>query len=51
MKSHAVCIKPETMSCAAFERQLRHLEVPIIGRVVNDTFLIDLRTVLEGKTR
>lgn len=49
MKSHAVCIKPETMSCAAFERQLRHLEVPIIGRVVNDTFLIDLRTVLEGE--
>ncbi|HOW23322.1 MAG TPA: L-seryl-tRNA(Sec) selenium transferase [Sedimentibacter sp.] len=49
IRSYAVCIKPETMSCAGFERKLRNLEVPIIGRVVNDTFLIDLRTVLEGE--
>ena len=35
------------MSCAYFERKLRNAGVPIIGRVVNDTFHIDLRTVLE----
>ena len=49
MKSYAVSIKPKIMSCANFERELRNLEVPIIGRVVNDTFYIDLRTVLEGE--
>ncbi|MDD4437933.1 MAG: L-seryl-tRNA(Sec) selenium transferase [Tissierellia bacterium] len=49
MKSYAVSIKPKTMSCANFERELRNSEVPIIGRVVNDTFYIDLRTVLEGE--
>ncbi|NLK65281.1 MAG: L-seryl-tRNA(Sec) selenium transferase [Tissierellia bacterium] len=46
MQSYAVAIRPVTMSCASFERQLRNLEIPIIGRVVNDTFLMDLRTVL-----
>ncbi|MFA6982530.1 MAG: L-seryl-tRNA(Sec) selenium transferase [Sedimentibacter sp.] len=49
MKSYAVSIKPKTMSCARFERELRYSETPIIGRVVNDTFYIDLRTVLEGE--
>lgn len=49
MKSYAVSIKPKTMSCARFERELRNFETPIIGRVVNDTFYIDLRTVLEGE--
>lgn len=49
MKSYAVSIKPKTMSCASFERELRNFETPIIGRVVNDTFYIDLRTVLEGE--
>jgi L-seryl-tRNA(Ser) seleniumtransferase len=49
MKSYAVSIKPKTMSSAKFERELRNSEVPIIGRVVNDTFYIDLRTVLEGE--
>jgi hypothetical protein len=37
------------MSCAYFERKLRSVEVPVIGRVVNDTFHIDLRTVLDGE--
>ncbi len=49
MKSYAVSIKPKTMSCANFERKLRNCEIPIIGRVVNDTFYIDLRTVLEDE--
>jgi L-seryl-tRNA(Ser) seleniumtransferase len=51
MKSYAISIKPKTMSCASFERQLRNFEVPIIGRVVNDTFLMDIRTVLEGEEK
>ncbi len=47
IKSYSVSVKPKTMSCAYFERKLRNAGVPIIGRVVNDTFHIDLRTVLE----
>ena len=49
IKSYSVSVKPKTMSCAYFERKLRNAEVPIIGRVVNDTFHIDLRTVLDGE--
>lgn len=49
IKSYSVSLKPKTMSCASFERKLRDAEVPLIGRVVNDTFHIDLRTVLEGE--
>lgn len=47
IKSYAVTLRPLTMSCASFERKLRNVEIPVIGRVVNDTFYIDLRTVLE----
>lgn len=45
LKSRCVVIKPGTMTTASLERQLRHASVPVIGRVVNDKFLIDLRTV------
>ncbi|MDW5299730.1 MAG: L-seryl-tRNA(Sec) selenium transferase [Sedimentibacter sp.] len=47
--SLAVYFKPKTMTTAHLEKQLRHLETPIIGRIVNDSFIIDLRTVLEGE--
>jgi L-seryl-tRNA(Ser) seleniumtransferase len=49
IKSYSVSLKTRTMSCAYFERKLRSVEVPVIGRVVNDTFHIDLRTVLDGE--
>ena len=49
IKSFAVSIKPKTMTSAGFEARLRHIELPVIGRVVNDTFYIDLRTVLNGE--
>ncbi|MGD9568506.1 MAG: L-seryl-tRNA(Sec) selenium transferase [Sedimentibacter sp.] len=47
--SIALMFKPLTMSTAALEKELRHLGTPVIGRVVNDYFLIDLRTVLQGE--
>ncbi|MFA9423998.1 MAG: L-seryl-tRNA(Sec) selenium transferase [Sedimentibacter sp.] len=50
LKSFALSFKPRTMTTAHFEKKLRQLEVPIVGRVVNDSFIIDLRTVLEGET-
>lgn len=49
INSFALSIKPLNMTTAALEKQLRHMETPVIGRVVNDFFLIDLRTVLEGE--
>lgn len=49
IESIALSFKPKTMTTAYLEKYLRHLETPIIGRVVNDSFIIDLRTVLEGQ--
>lgn len=49
IKSCAVALKPKTMTSANFERLLRNSERPIIGRLVNDTYYLDLRTVLEGE--
>ncbi len=50
LNSYAISFKPMTITTACFEKKLRQLEVPIIGRIVNDNFVIDLRTVLEGET-
>jgi len=50
LESFSLTFKPRTMTTAYFEKYLRHLETPIIGRVINDNLIIDLRTVLEGET-
>lgn len=49
INSYALSVKPLNMTTASLEFQLRHMETPIIGRVVNDNFIMDLRTVLEGE--
>lgn len=49
IESFALMFKPLTMTTASLEKQLRHMDTPIVGRIVNDYFLIDLRTVLEGE--
>lgn len=51
LKSYAVTLKPKTMTCNSFEIKLRNNEIPLIGRVVNDTFYIDIRTVLENEDK
>lgn len=43
--SIAVTIRPEKISVPEFEERLRHLPVPVIPRVVNDTVLMDVRTL------
>ena len=43
--SMAVTIRPENISVPEFEERLRHLPVPVIPRVVNDTVLMDVRTM------
>lgn len=43
--SMAVAIHPKYESVAALEDQMRHLTVPMIPRTVNDTIMLDVRTV------
>ena len=43
--SMAVAIHPEKISVAELEERMRHLPVPIIPRTVNDTVLLDVRTI------
>lgn len=43
--SMAVAIHPEKISVAELEERMRHLPVPIIPRVANDTVLMDVRTI------
>lgn len=43
--SRAVAIRPKHMSVAELEECMRHLPVPIIPRTVNDTILLDVRTI------
>ena len=43
--SMAVTIRPEKISVTELEEHMRHLQVPIIPRVANDTVLLDVRTL------
>ncbi|THB74139.1 MAG: L-seryl-tRNA(Sec) selenium transferase [Desulfobulbaceae bacterium] len=45
LKSSAVEFIPESGQVTHLERRLRALDIPIIGRIENDKFLIDFRTV------
>ena len=45
--SYAVAIHPEKISVPELEERMRRLDVPIIPRTVNDTILLDMRTVPE----
>lgn len=43
--SMAVAIHPKYESVAALEDQMHHLTVPMIPRTVNDTIMLDVRTI------
>ncbi len=43
--SWAVDFEPIKMKLSVFEKKLRKLAIPIIGRIENDRFLLDVRTV------
>ena len=45
MESRAVSIQPEKMSVAEMEEKMRHLEIPVIPRTVNDSICLDVRTI------
>lgn len=41
----AVALKPFNMTTSSLEEKMRGFDVPIIGRVVNDHILLDVRTI------
>ncbi len=43
--SWAVDLEPIKMKLSFFEKQLRKLAIPVIGRIENERFLLDVRTV------
>jgi len=46
LPSYGIAINTHHFEIESFEKILRSLEVPIIGRIEKDTLLIDIRTVL-----
>lgn len=49
INSYAVSVKPLNITTASLEKLLRHLDIPIVGRIVDDNYIMDLRTVLNGE--
>ena len=47
LASWAVELKPRHIGLNVLEQEFRRLTIPVIGRIENEGFLIDLRTVLE----
>ncbi len=45
IESWAVDLAPLDMKLSVFKKQLRKLAIPIIGRIENERFLLDVRTV------
>lgn len=43
--SMAVAVRPKMGSVASLEEKMRHLPVPMIPRTVNDTIMLDVRTI------
>jgi L-seryl-tRNA(Ser) seleniumtransferase len=47
LSSWAVAFKPLDMPVSAMEKGLRKLPIPVIGRIEDDLFLLDMRTVAD----
>ncbi len=47
--SWAVVLTPQAMSVNTLEKRLRQLFIPVIGRIEDDRFLLDVRTIQEGE--
>ncbi|MBN2538182.1 L-seryl-tRNA(Sec) selenium transferase, partial [candidate division WOR-3 bacterium] len=45
LESRVVAVKPEGMSCDELARRMRLHRPPVFGRVENDEFLLDFRTL------
>jgi L-seryl-tRNA(Ser) seleniumtransferase len=51
LPTYVVSVKPKTGSCADLARSLRMCDIPVYGRLVEDTLIFDFRTVLKGEEK
>ena len=49
LPSRAAALAPATCSVNRLEELLRHEEIPVIGRIEDDRFLLDMRTVADDE--
>ncbi len=49
LPSRCIAIKAQTMSSASLEKKMRSHHPAVIGRIEDDHFILDLRTVQEGQ--
>lgn len=49
IESWAVSVQPKTMSVSRLEKHLRHAPIPVIGRMVDDCVVFDMRTVADDE--
>lgn len=51
LPTYVVAVKPKNMSVPELARALRMSDVPVYGRVSEDSLLLDFRTVLQGEDK
>ena len=51
LPSAAVSIRPKDMSVTQLDVALHSMDIPIVGRIESDQYLIDVRTLLDGETK
>lgn len=49
LPTRCIAVKPANMSAAHLERKMRMYKPPVIGRIDNDRFIIDPRTIQTGE--
>ncbi len=49
LKSKAVVLQPVSMKISVLEKSLRTLEIPVIGRIEDNRFYLDMRTIAEDE--
>lgn len=49
LQSWAVAFKPTQIPVSTLENELRKLSIPIIGRIEDDSFLLDMRTIADAE--
>ena len=49
LPTRLVCLERDDLSADEIEARLRAADPPVIGRIINDAFVLDLRTVLSNE--
>jgi len=47
MPSFGIAIKPLTISVEKFDERLRNIDIPVIGRIEKDMFILNMRTIFK----